>query len=467
MTLLGSAGAAAGGALAAASPGLAAVGAVGIAGMATLAFASSAIALLGVLTVRSLTDSFATVPIVAGLNAGAVVGLVLIASAGALIAARLVERGARIQALPTTVIVGLGIGYWFGIGILHYGADQSLIRELVRMLSILAVALIAANSDRSVTASRLGMIVVVAAMIPAALVIYEALTNWGEMVGAGLRPRGTMSHPNAAAILFGIAAPVAVWKATFDRSGARYLAAAGVLVLAVLFTRSLGGLAQITVAMMALGALQTGRPVFRLAIVGAVVGIAVLFVLDPLGISRVDEIETTSFAVNQGGEDNNSFEWRLVNWSLYLQEWEKARLLGHGLGTTDEIVAPLGHLPHSDLIRFLVETGIVGVALIGAGYLAIVNRLALLARIGPNRTFSSTTLAVVAGVSTHALVTHVSFNTAPVYVLAALLGWVLIGRPEEQPAPEEAPTPRPGTAVLAATRRTPPPPPRVNRQPPR
>ncbi|MCB9491225.1 MAG: O-antigen ligase family protein [Dehalococcoidia bacterium] len=463
LALAGSTAATAGGALAAASPSLAMVGAAGVVGMATLAFASSALALLGVLTIRSLTDSFATVPIVAGLNAGAVVGLVLIASAGALVVARIVEKGSRIQALPMTIILSFGVVYWFGIGLLHYGADPSLIRELVRMLSILAVALIAANSDRSVTASRLGMIIVVAAMIPAVLVVWEAISHWPEMVGGGLRPRGTMSHPNAAAILFGIAGPMAVWKATYDSSGRRYFVAAAIFVVAVLFTRSLGGLAQTTVAMLALGALQTGRPIYRVGVVLAVVGVLVVFVADPLGISRVDELESAPLSIDQVSNDGNSFGWRLVNWARFIDEWKKAKLLGHGLGTTDEIIAPLGHLPHSDPIRFLVETGVVGVVLIGIGYLLVVNRLVLLSRIGPHRTMATTTLAIVAGVSTHALVTHVSFNTAPVYVLAALLGWVLTDHPEAPPKPVAPEEPRAAQALLAATRRAPQPPPSVNR----
>lgn len=463
LALGGLAAATAGGALAAASPSLAMVGAVGVSGMVALAFSSSALALLGVLTIRSLTDGFATVPIVAGMNAGAVVGLVLVASAGALVVARLCEKGARIQALPMTIILSGAIVYWFGIGVLHYGVDQSLIREIVRMLSIVAVALIAANSDRSVTASKLGMIVVVAALIPALLVLWEALSHWPEMVGGGLRPRGTMSHPNAAAMLFGIAAPMAMWKATFDASGHRYLAAAGVFVIAVLFTRSLGGLAQTTVGLLALGALQTGRPIFRVGIVAAVIGIAVLFVADPLGISRVDEVESTSFSVEAGGENMNSFEWRLVNWALFLEEWEKAKLLGHGLGTTVDIVKPLGHLPHSEPIRFLVETGAVGVSLLAGGYLLVVNRLTLYARIGPNRTLATTTLAIIAGVSTHALVTHVSYNTAPTYVLAALLGWMLTDHPEAPARTAEPEKPRAAEALLAASRRAPQPPPPVNR----
>src|SRR5690606_34326695 len=61
----------------------------------------------------------------------------------------------------------------------------------------------------------------------------------------------------------------------------------------------------------------------------------------------------------------------------------------------------------------------------------VVNRLLLLSRVGPNASLAGATLAVVAGVCTHSLVTHVSFNTAPAYVLAALVGWVLTGRPED------------------------------------
>src|SRR5690606_21127993 len=223
---------------------------------------------------------------------------------------------------------------------------------------------------------RMGTIVVVAALIPAILVVNEAVTHWQEMVGGGLRPRGTMSHPNAAAILFGIAAPVAVWKFTHDGGGKRYLWAAGFFVFAVLLTRSLGGLAQTTVGLLALGALQQGGSrLFRVGVFVAVAAIAYVFIADPLGISRVSELESTTLQIQQGAQDNNSFEWRLVNWSLFLDKWQESRLLGFGLGTTDEIIAPLGHLPHSDPIRFLVETGLLGMGLVIVGVLLVVNRL--------------------------------------------------------------------------------------------
>lgn len=426
--------AAMGGALAAASPSLAAVGAAGIVGAISLVFASSAFALLGLLVIRNLTDATATTPIVAGLNAGAIVGLVVIGAVCALLVGRYATK-TPIRGLPIAIVVTGFIVYWSGVGYLQYGVNQSLMRELVRMLSIVAVAVIAANSDRSVNGSKIGMIVVVAALIPAFLVINEALQNWQEMVGGGLRPRGTMSHPNAAAILFGIATPIAVWKATYDRSGVRYLWAAGLLCFAVLLTRSMGGLAQLVVGMLTLGMIQSGRPIYRFALVGAVVTLALFFILDPLGISRVDELQSTQFSVQAAESeetvDNNTLEWRLVNWARFLDVWQESRLMGWGLGSTDEIIAPLGHLPHSDPIRYLVETGILGVSLIAIGYFAVVNRLLLLSRVGPNASLAGATLAVVAGVCTHSLVTHVSFNTAPAYVLAALVGWVLTGRPED------------------------------------
>lgn len=421
--------AAAGGALAATSANLAMVAAAGVFGAACLTFASSFMSLLGVLVIRGVTDAFAADPIVAGLNAGAVVGLVLVVSAAAIIVARLYEGDGRVRGLGVTFVALAGILYWFGIAVLRYGMDPSLVREVVRTTSILAVGLIAANSDRSVNASRMGTIVVLAAMIPAVLVVNEALTNWQEMVGGGLRPRGSMSHPNAAAILFGIGAPIAMWKFTHDRAGQRYLYAAVFLMAAVFLTRSMGGFAQLVVAMLVLGALQTGRPIFRVGVVVGIATLIALFVFDPLGISRVSEFESTDLSV-QGSHDN-SFEWRLYNWYLYLEEWEDARLLGHGLGSSEEIISPIGHLPHSDPIRFLVEIGVVGATLMVIAILAILGRLLRIARGGTNASFAIAALAALAGVGTHALVTHVSFNTAPAYVLAALLGWLLTSQSTE------------------------------------
>ncbi len=383
-----------------------------------------------VLVVRGLTDAAADVPIAAGLNAGALIGLLLIATAGALVLRR-VREGADLHALVPASILLAAIVYWSAIGVLRHGFDESLLREFVRAASIVAVAVMAANADRTMKPSTWATALVLAALVPAILVVGEALTHWSAMVSGELRPRGTLSHPNAASILFGTVVPLAAWKWAYDGGGVRYGAAAVLLLVAILFTRSMGGLAEVVVALVAFGMLQSGRASVRTICAVGAVAVVAFFILDPLGISRVSELESTTLAVTDGSADNNSFEWRLVNWSLLIRASEDARTLGHGLGSTSEIITPLGHLPHSDPIRFLVETGIVGVTLLGIGYLVMMNRLLLLVRAGPHRSFTAAVLATTAGVSVHALVTHVSFNTAPMYVLAALIGWTLARAGEE------------------------------------
>lgn len=444
-----------GGALAAASPNLAIVLAAGLFGAASFVFASSALALLAFLIVRGLTDAFATQAIVAGLNAGALVGVVLIISATAILVARLYEKTQAIRGIGFAALVIAAILYWFGIAVLRFGMDASLTRELLRSLSIVGVGLIAANSDRSITASRMGTIVVLAALIPALLVIREAALNWTEMVGGDFRPRGTMSHPNAAAILFGVAAPLALWKTLHDGGGVRYLWIAGVLVFATLLTRSMGGFAQLTVALLTFGALESGRSLYRAGLVAAVAALVVLLVFDPLGISRVSEFESVNLAVAEhSGESGNTLEWRLLNWFMYVREWQDVKLLGFGLGTSAEIVSPLHHLPHSDPVRFLVETGAVGVSFLLIGYAYTLRRLIALARRGRDTSIAVATLASLVGASTHSLATHTTFNTAPMYVRVALVAWVLTtdaGTRNDGPRGEDHPgEPAPESRLPAA-----------------
>ena len=413
------------GALAAATTWVVLVGTAACAVAPWLILAPSYLSLGSVLLVRGVSDMFADRSIVAGLNSGALIGLLLIFGALAQVLLRLYRRTDTVHGVILASGVLLGVGYWFGIGVLNYGMDDSLIREVVRTSSIVAVAVMAANADRSLTASRMATIVVVAALIPAGLVLFESMTNWAAIVAGEFRPRGTMSHPNAASIFFGIAMPIALWRAIFDRGGARYLVAALLFLVAIMLTRSLGGLAQAIVTLLAFGALQRAGAPTRVAMTLTALVIIGMFVLDPLGISRVSELESTSLTVNDGGAGNNSFEWRLVNWSRLMEEWRESPWLGHGLGSTYDLVTPLGHLPHSDPVRFLVETGVFGATLLSIGYLALMARIVSLWRRGSNSSLAGAVLAVMLGVSMHSLVTHVSFNTAPAYVLAALVGWTL------------------------------------------
>jgi len=60
--------------------------------------------------------------------------------------------------------------------------------------------------------------------------------------------------------------------------------------------------------------------------------------------------------------DNNSFNWRIAQWTSLLGHWQDSPLLGYGLQTS----ASLGYLfayAHNDYVRALVEEGIIGLIL--------------------------------------------------------------------------------------------------------
>ncbi len=417
-----------------------------LAGLWAVAFAPSFVVVGSVLVVRGLSDAVADVGIVAGLNGGALIGLLLIAGA-ILLVGRRVASGSVVGAGAGVVTV-LGLGYWLVAGVVQHGVDASLLREFVRAASVLAVALLAANADRTLTARRLADIVVVAALLPAVLVLVEGVTQWQQVVGGDLRPRGTLSHPNAASILFGTAIPIAAWRWAYGGGGRRYLLAALLLGAAILLTRSIGGLAQVVVTLFVATWLLPGRGRERAVLGMATAGILAVFVFDPFGLSRISEIDPGAL---QGELDrhDSSMEWRLVNWGELMEEWREQPWLGHGLGSTAELVRPLGHLPHSDPVRFLVEGGVVGATLLGAGYVLLVAGLLRRSRRGADASFAVAVLAVVAGVSVHALATHVTFNTQPMYVLAALVGWTLARR-QVHHAPRSAEGYRPSSAPSPA-----------------
>jgi O-antigen ligase len=61
-------------------------------------------------------------------------------------------------------------------------------------------------------------------------------------------------------------------------------------------------------------------------------------------------------------QDNNSFNWRIAQWTSLLGHWQNHPILGYGLQTS----ASLGYLfayAHNDYVRALVEEGIVGLIL--------------------------------------------------------------------------------------------------------
>jgi O-antigen ligase len=96
------------------------------------------------------------------------------------------------------------------------------------------------------------------------------------------------------------------------------------------------------------------------------------------GQRRIQELKASPslHEVVKSEISTNSFTWRMVNWKVLLEQWQKSPVLGYGLNTA-EIVNPWhGVSPHNDYLRFLVECGIVGFLMTGGFFIVTWKRLA-------------------------------------------------------------------------------------------
>lgn len=383
--------------------------------------------LVAILSLRNLSDPATTDTAgraaSAGLNTSAAIGLLILA-----LAVLHWWRGRMPTPHAPVIAVGGVLAVLFGLAVVRYGMQASILREAVRFGSIITLGVLAASQARDRYGSeRLLMLVLAAATIPATVALMQSigLAATGD-VGQG-RARGTLAHPNTAATLFAFCVPLAVWLQLSSRTAVFRRAAVGLVPLfagALIFTGGIGGLIQAGVSVLVLAALMPLRPRVRVGAVAAAALLAIAFVASPMGASRVAELATTQnpAAIAQSGVPSNSLDWRFYNWSVYLDLWRDRPVLGSGLGTTQELLTPLGGLStHSDIIRTLVETGVVGLVVLLTAIGALLRKLLRNAR-AVGDSVAVPALAVMAGALFHTIDSTITEATAPMYTLAVIVG---------------------------------------------
>ena len=97
--------------------------------------------------------------------------------------------------------------------------------------------------------------------------------------------------------------------------------------------------------------------------------LVVVFFATPLGSARIASESSTNLASAERGEANSTLAWRLNKWKTLLPDWEASPIYGQGLGTTvTEAAIPgneyAGDPPHNEYLRYLVETGVIGLAIL-------------------------------------------------------------------------------------------------------
>ena len=339
------------------------------------------------------------------------------------------------RAIVPAVLAGLWLVTWIAIAVGTHGASAETLREGVREASIIAIAVIVSNARGTVTALLATRLVQIAGTVPAIIALYQLASHTGLDVDHNIRANGTFSHPNSAAMFFAIAVAASLWRYIDNgrhRSDIVFTALFGAGLVA---TFSIDGLIALTTMLVLLGALHRGPPRFKLIPILTAGLVVLTFFSMPLGSRRVASESVTSFAAAENGEPNTSLAWRLTRWRMLLHAWKRAPVIGKGLGTTvtEESVPGdkfAGALPHNEYLRYLVETGVLGTALLLGAAIFFVRRLVLQRRPAGtlNASFvsaSSLALVIAAGCAVNATADNTllysTASYAAILIIAAAL----------------------------------------------
>jgi O-antigen ligase len=386
---------------------------------------------LGVLLlVRVLTDDLSgpDTQNSGSVNLSGAIAVLLILVAAVLLLCR--HRG-----IGTTILAGLWLCLWIAIAANTNGVSTETLREGVREASVIALAVIVYNARGAVTVSIATRLVQLLGIVPALLALYQLATHTGRDVAGEFRSYGTFAHPDSAGMFFAIVAATSLWR-YLDGGRRRFDALlTGLFAAALLTTLSLDGLATLLAMLIAYGALRPGSLRDKI-IPWAIAGIlALAFFATPFGARRITNESSTSIKTAESGKANSSLAWRLDKWKLLIPQWERSPFLGRGIGTTVTGKRILGNqfageAPHNEYVRYLVETGIVGLAILLWALIILIRRLIRKRRIPgelavDTRNAATLAIVIVIGCLVNALAENTLLNSPMCYIVVLIVFAVL------------------------------------------
>ena len=328
----------------------------------------------------------------------------------------------RWQSVWPITAAALFIGFWTVIAVRTNGASAETIREGVREASMLALGVIVLNGRRAVTVSIATRLVQVVGLVPALLALYQFATHTGMRIEGHVRAYGTFNHPDGAAMFFAIATIASLWQYMDNGHRRSDLLLTTLFAAAATATFSLTGLAGLLAMLMVFGSLRPGAFRLKLGAYAVAALIIVAFVATPLGAERL--------ANESSNSSGTSLAWRLYKWGTLIPEWERAPFLGQGLGTTvtsegTALDTAAGLVPHNEYLRYLVETGVVGLTILLGAIALLISRLASKRR--SFRTSGAATLgiAINAGCLVDALADNTFLYTTTGYAVALIMAAIL------------------------------------------
>lgn len=357
----------------------------------------------------------------------------------------------RRRGMLPTALAASWLCIWMVIAVNMSGVSTETLREGVREVSVVALFVIVYNARDIVTVSVAARVVQLIGAVPALLALYQLATHTGMNIHGNIRAHGTFAHPNSAGMFFAIAAVASLWLYLDNGRRRGDILLVMLFAVALIATFSIDGLITLAVMLTTLGALRPGSLGVKLgpcAIAGAIV---LVFFATPLGAKRVAGETATSLSAAERGETTSTLDTRLYRWKTLLPEWERSPIVGQGLGVTttseNTTANPLNSLlPHNEYIRYLVETGIVGIAILLAALFLLIRALvrkrkAAYTLVSGALNAPALGLAIIAGCLVNSLADNTLLNSPTCYAAALIVAAVLA-----LPDDELRRTPTPQTA---------------------
>ncbi|MUL38751.1 O-antigen ligase family protein [Gloeocapsopsis dulcis] len=266
------------------------------------------------------------------------------------------------------------------------GMDSSLLpdslREWVRLFSWLIVYLLVmqlkdrVHPEKIILALFFGLVlpltVALVQMIVPPKLLPSILVYGGDATAslpfeAGSRLNGTLGHPNSFATFLLLFVGLTYWKLNQANRHWFWFLLLGLIAFFLVSTKTLISLLMLATFMLVLlvPRMNLLNLVGGLILFALVIG---LFASSEFGRERLSSIANTpllnpdidvSRAILLAQRDNNSFNWRIAQWTFLLKSWQQHPIFGYGLATSSYI-SIFNNYPHNDYIRALVEEGIVG-----------------------------------------------------------------------------------------------------------
>jgi O-antigen ligase len=330
---------------------------------------------LCLLVVRSALDSFSAQGLpgafALGLN-----GLILLYVAIQLLAGRRVQTDRFWWWFAAWVLIQ---GLWvvlLPLGGLGFGADYLpyAVRDWLRLFSWLMTYLMVMQLRGRMAPTRGINLLLMALVLPLIVAMLQVLVpnglpaflaiNPGQV---GYRVNGTLGLANTFAGFLILFISIVYWRFSQAQHKIPWLVLLGLLLFFLTTTKTLVGLVMLVVLIVVLMASQfSPAKLFGFALLLALT--VALFASSEFGQARLDSVAQTpllnpdmdiSRSILLAASDQNSFNWRIAQWTNLLSAWSKQPILGYGLGT----VPYLGYIysaAHNDYVRALFDGGIVG-----------------------------------------------------------------------------------------------------------